>query len=146
MYSKAGNRIAAARIADASAVIDHKLDWAAASGEDEAKYLVAILNSQVVLDRVKPLQALGLFGTRDFDKTVFHVPIPTYDPSNPAHSALVTVADESEALAASVDLASASDFKRARTLIRDALAESGLATGIEAAVAAVVPEVGPLAG
>ena len=36
---------------------------------NEARYLTAILNSAALLERVKPLQTLGLFGARDFDGT-----------------------------------------------------------------------------
>ncbi|EQD49500.1 BseRI endonuclease, partial [mine drainage metagenome] len=84
-YTKAGNTMAAAVVTDAHAVIDHKLYWAACSSIDEARYLEAIFNSATLTTRVQPLQSRGLFGPRDFDKYVFQLPIPIYDPAQPAH-------------------------------------------------------------
>ncbi|WBB49782.1 N-6 DNA methylase [Verrucosispora sp. WMMA2044] len=140
LYSKAGNTLAAARISNPEIVIDHMLYWAAASSLEEARYLTAILNSTTVLERVKPLQALGLFGTRHFDKAVFSVPIPTYDAEDPSHVLLATLAAEAERVAQDMDLEHARDFKAARRLIRESLAESGLARRIDETVARVVPE------
>jgi hypothetical protein len=48
VYSKAGMHLAAARIADPTAVIDHSLYWATVSSDDEARYLCAVLNSPKV--------------------------------------------------------------------------------------------------
>jgi hypothetical protein len=137
-YTKAGNRIAAARIDDVEALVDHKLYWAAVSGIDEARYLTAILNSAEVLRRVAPLQAVGLFGARDFDKNVFSVPIPTYDATLQAHAQLVSVASEAEAVAAATDLVSHGDFKKARAAVREALEASGVGARLEAAVTNVI--------
>lgn len=91
VYSKAGTTLAAARLDNPQAVIDHKLYWAAVDNPDEGRYLVAILNSTTLLQRVQPLQTRGLMGPRDFDKYVFHIPFPTYDPNNSHHRTLVTL-------------------------------------------------------
>lgn len=139
VYTKAGSTLAAAAIHDPRCVIDHMLYWAPVSGLDEARYLTAILNSKVLLDRVTPLQALGLFGARHFDKTIFRIPIPSYDAANNSHKALVDSAAEAEEIATSVDISSAGDFKRARTLIRSALDSSGCTNHLEAAVALAIP-------
>jgi SAM-dependent methyltransferase len=138
VYSKAGNMLAAGRVEDPSVLIDHKLYWAAVSSLAEAQYLTAILNSETLLERVKPLQALGLFGGRDFDKNVFNVPIPVYDSANASHVDLVQLAARAEeiALAANVE---GVDFKRARGVIRRQLVSEGIAADIEAVVARVVP-------
>lgn len=53
VYTKAGNRLAAARISDPSAIIDFSLYWGAAVGSDEALYLAALLNSEAVLSNCK---------------------------------------------------------------------------------------------
>ncbi|WP_433494517.1 N-6 DNA methylase [Micromonospora sp. CA-248089] len=140
LYSKAGNTLAAARITNPEFVIDHMLYWAAASSLEEARYLTAILNSTTVLERVKPLQALGLFGARHFDKAVFSVPIPTYDSSNPDHDRLVALAAEAEGIAQELDIENVRDFKVARRCIRDSLAGLGLAREIDETVARVIPE------
>jgi hypothetical protein len=141
MYTKAGNRIAAARTDNPKELIDHTLYWAAASSLEEARYLTVVLNSKTVLDRVTPLQALGLFGARHFDKTVFHVPIPTYDSADPEHAALVSIAEEAEVEAFAVDVSKSRSFQKSRSLVRAALEAAGIAQRLESAVAAVVPPV-----
>lgn len=141
VYTKAGTTIAAARIVDAQAVIDHKLYWCATSNADEARYLVGILNSDTVLQRVRPLQALGLFGGRDIDKSVFSVPIPTYDSADQTHRDVVAVVRDAEQEAASVDLSKSRSFKSSRKAIRKHLAAVGLSARLEAAVAAVIKPV-----
>lgn len=141
VYTKAGTKLAAAWINDPNAIIDHKLYWAPVSGLDEARYLTAILNSKVLLDRVTPLQALGLFGTRDFDKTVFRIPIPSYDATHPAHKVLVDAATDAEEIAAATDISATKDFKQARTLIRSALDSSGCTQRLESAAALAIPPV-----
>jgi len=59
VYTKSGQHLAACRIEDPEAVIDHILYWAAVHSRDEARYLTAILNSQSLTDAVLPLQARG---------------------------------------------------------------------------------------
>jgi len=121
VYTKAANTLAAALIEDPSTIIDHKLYWATASSRAEGLYLTAVLNSNVVIERVRPLQAQGLFGGRDIDKNVWELPIPSYDSGNAAHAALVALAEEAGEWAAQLDLSHDKDFKRARTVVRDAL-------------------------
>lgn len=141
LYTASGNTLAAARIDDPSFIIEHKLYWAAVSGVDEARYLTAILNSAIVLERVKPLQALGLFGTRDFDKNVFSVPIPTYDRRNVDHQELVSLAAEAETFSSEVHIEGVRDFKSARRIVREALAGSGISRRIDDVVGRIIPPV-----
>ncbi|MDO3110002.1 N-6 DNA methylase [Mycobacteroides abscessus] len=124
-YPKAGNSLAAAIIRDNRAIIDHKLYWTATLVESEAHYLCSILNSAPVLAQVKPLQAVGLFGARDFDKNVFSVPFPTFDPKNPVHQKLAELGKQAETQAATVDISGARTFQAARKMIRAHLAETG---------------------
>ena len=118
VYTKAGTTLAAARVTDDRAIIDFGLYWSAASSEEEALYLTAILNSASLLERVRPLQTLGLFGARHFDKYVFAVPIPTFDGKNPEHTGLVELARAAETSAREVDLSGTRNFKTARSLVR----------------------------
>ncbi len=131
----------AARLEGGAGIIEHKLYWAAVSGVEEARFLTAILNSAMVLARVKPLQALGLFGTRDFDKNVFSVPIPSYDRTSADHQRLAALAGEAETLAASVALDSTWRFQRSRQAIRDALNLSDVRQKIEETVDLVIPPI-----
>lgn len=141
VYSKAGNTLAAARVSEPDAVIDHKLYWAASSSVAEARYLVAILNSHALLERVTPLQARGLFGARDFDKHIFYVPIPTFDAADEHHVGLAALAEQAEVLASGVQVPVGERFQQARARIREELAGSGLTAEIEALVHQIVPPV-----
>lgn len=139
VYTKAGNAISAARVDAEQVVIDHKLYWAAASTVDEARYLVGILNSEAVLERVKPYMAIGLFGPRDIDKNVFRAAIQPYDPANASHHALAQVVAEAEAAASALDLNGAKTFQAARKLVKSELTALGIWQKIESIVLEVVP-------
>lgn len=138
VYTKSGNRIAAARLSDQVSVVDHKLYWATASSEAEAHYLTAILNSEALHTKVEPLMSEGLFGKRDVDKYVFAVPFPTYDPDDPGHAELARLGELAEDVAAKVDTSAATTFQQARTGVRDALADNGVGIKIESAVARLI--------
>ncbi|MEB2620049.1 N-6 DNA methylase [Kocuria rosea] len=141
VYTKSGNRIASSVIRDTQAIIDHKLYWAPANTENEARYLTAILNSAALLERVKPLQTLGLFGARDFDKYVFKIPFRRYDNNDNAHVRIATLAGQAESVAAEVDVSEARRFQDARKAVDLALKNAGLEEQLEAAVKAVLPSV-----
>jgi len=143
VYTKSGNAIAAAVVRDPAALVDNTLFWAPVSLESEAGYLTAILNSATLLDRVKPLQTKGLFGARDFDKYVFHVPFPRYDGENDFHRRIANLAAQAETVAGEVDIDTAKTFQQARKLIRTELAGRGIAQEIEDAVNALLPVVNP---
>jgi len=59
VYTKSGMNLAAARVSDEKAVIDHTLYWAATATETEARYICAVLNSPVITNAVRPLQSRG---------------------------------------------------------------------------------------
>lgn len=145
VYTKSGNRMGSAIVTDTRAIIDHKLYWAPTSTLNEARYLTGILNSTALLHRVKPLQTLGLFGARDFDKYVFRVPFPRYDNTNDLHVRLAAVVAEAEKTAVGVDVTSARRFQDARKLIDRALDGCGVTKALEDAVEAVLPNVDPAA-
>ncbi len=127
VYSKGGMYLAAARVSDQTAVIDHKLYWAAASTIGEAHYLIAILNSDVLTQLVRPLQARGEHNPRDFDKYIFRLPIPLYDPGNSEHRQLAELAKRAEEAAAAVELPAGVSFQAQRRRIREALSRDGVA-------------------
>lgn len=139
VYTKAGNTLAAACVSG-PAIIDHKLYWAAVAEPAEASYLVAILNSTTLLDRVRPLQSRGLFGPRDFDKNVFRIAIPAFDPSDAAHMAIADRAQHAASVAAAVDLTGLL-WPSARRNIANALAQDGVHDELEDAINALLPSV-----
>jgi hypothetical protein len=138
VYAKSGTTLAACRISDAGAIIDHKLYWAAVQDAAEGNYLCAILNSDVLRDRVTPLQSRGLFGARDWDKYIFSVAFPIYDPGTELHTRIAAAGALAESVAAPVNLALDIDFKRARGVVRDALERNGIWAIIEGLVGELV--------
>lgn len=137
VYTKAGSKLTAARVEDSTAIIDHKLYWAPVDSIAEGRYLVGILNSTTLLKRVTPLQNVGLFGPRDFDKNVFYVPFSPYAAGDADHVALVNLVERAETIAALVAPGNSPDATRAA--VRESLADAGLTVQLEAAVARVLP-------
>jgi hypothetical protein len=140
VYSKSGNTLAAARVESPGVVIENRLYWAGVSSVDEGRYLVGILNSASLLVRVRPFQAVGLFGPRDFDKNVFMAPIRPYDPEDEDHRQLVARVATAERVSAEVDLGDAPPhFQAARRLVRDRLQACGITADIDEVVRRVIP-------
>jgi hypothetical protein len=139
VYAKAGTLPAACLVRD-EAIIDHMLYWAAPRNESEGYYLAAILNSETSRSRVATMQARGQWGARHFDKVMFNLSIPPFDPSEALHNELAAAAAEAERVAAAFELPEAVKFQRARKLIRDALTESGIAPHIDELVARLLDQ------
>jgi hypothetical protein len=138
VYGASGMYLAAARIDDPSAVIEHGLYWAAAADLDEALYLVAVLNSDALLQLIGPLQARGEHNPRHFDKYVFQVPIPLYEAADDLHRRLVALARRAEEIAAGIHLPAGVSFQALRRRIRTELAASSLAADLDTAVEALL--------
>ncbi len=138
VYAASGSNPAACIIRDAPCVIEHKLYWSAPAGDGEAYYLIALLNSETARARVEAYQSRGLFGARDFDKVIFNLPIPRFDGSIGIHLQLASAAREAETLAAALELPEAVKFQRARSLVRRALLDEGIAQRIDALVATLL--------
>jgi len=68
---------------------------------DEAYYLVAILNSSVLDELIKPMQSKGEFGERDIHKKPLEFPIPRYDPNNDVHRCLSELGRKASEIAVS---------------------------------------------
>jgi hypothetical protein len=130
VYSKAGINAAAAVVRDDRSVIDHMLYWARVESDAEGHYLIAIFNSEAVRTRVERYQAMGQWGARHFDKVMFNLPIPKFDPEITLHSDLSDAAEHAEKVAAIVPLKEGEHFTRARKRIRDALRTEGVADEI----------------
>jgi hypothetical protein len=141
VYAKAGTLPAACVLRGSDAVIDHKLYWSAMASAGEARYLVAILNSETARKRVEAYQSRGQWGARDFDKVIFNLPIPRFDSKSDLHRGVAAAAAKAERVAAGVVLPEGVKFQRARALIRMALEEAGLAEEIDALVARLLDRV-----
>jgi hypothetical protein len=125
--------LAAAIIADPRALIDHKLYWAACASIDEARYLSAILNSETVTLEVRQYQARGEHNPRDFDKYVWQLPIPEFDPASQRHRRLAELASQAESVVASLKIP-AGRFEKKRRIVRQHLAASPIGKEIESEV------------
>jgi SAM-dependent methyltransferase len=137
VYGASGTYLAAAIIEDSLAIIEHRLYWAAAVSLDEARYLTAILNSGALTMAVRPMQARGEHNPRHFDKYVFQLPIPRYDPADAAHARLAALAERAARVAAATTLPDVR-FERQRKHIREALESDSIAQDIDAIVKALL--------
>jgi hypothetical protein len=106
VYTKAGTFLAAAITDDFRLTVDHMAYWAAVRNIEEARYLVALLNSGGTLARIAAMQPIGAFGPRHFDNLVWELPIPEYDRGKAVHRGLAEAAAEAERIAAQVPLRS----------------------------------------
>jgi hypothetical protein len=61
--------------------------------QEEADYLVSVLNAPVVNQRIKAAQARGLWGARHVHKKVLDLPIPRFDPGSKDHMALAEIGE-----------------------------------------------------
>lgn len=138
VYSKAGSTLTAAIVDDPQCIIDHKLYWAPVATRAEGDYLAAIFNSPVLLDLVRPLQTVGLFGPRDFDKHIFDIPIPLFDEDDGLHRHLAELGARAAEFTATVDTGELK-FQGARKRIRKALDGEGITAEIDAAIRELIP-------
>ncbi len=63
-------------------IIDHMAYWTTARSQEEAAYLVAVLNSAAVLEKISDLQPHGQRDKRHFDNLVWTLPIPNMTTPN----------------------------------------------------------------
>ena len=83
-YTSAGEPTAAI-IAESDAIIDYKLFWATCKDEQEAHYVLAIINSRTLYKAAQSLMSKGQFGARDLQKHLWKLSIPEYDATNHLH-------------------------------------------------------------
>ena len=81
----ASGQSTAAIIDTHDAIIDCTLFWAPCRDNQEAHYLLAIINSRTLYETVKPLMAKGQFGARHLQKHLWKLSIPEYDATNRLH-------------------------------------------------------------
>lgn len=139
VYSASGNTVAAARLDDPRAIIEHALYWMPASGLREARYLTAILNAPATTGMVSIYQSRGLFGGRHFDKNVWRLPIPKFDANDDLHQQLVALAEQAEEVASQVDVRNFG-FQKVRGLVRAELESVGLTDQMDVIVRELLGE------
>jgi SAM-dependent methyltransferase len=135
VYCRSGTIQASVVVRDPAVVLDFTLYWMATKNDAEARYLSALFNSEAVRKKIEAYQSRGAWGARDFAKVVFNLPIPRFDAKDATHAALAKAAAKAEKLAAGLVLPEGVKFQRARRLVREALADAGVAQEIDALVA-----------
>jgi len=65
--------------------VDYTNYYCNAKSEEEAYYFCSILNSRIIDELIKPMQARGLFGPRHIAKKPLELPIPKFNPLNVDH-------------------------------------------------------------
>ena len=138
VFAASGTLPAAAILADPRAIVEHSLYWIEVGSDGEGRYLSAILNSETARARVASMQARGQWGARHFDKVMFELPIPPFEPSVSLHSELAKAAERAEEVAARVDIHPGMHFGRARREVRQALTADGVAARIDGLVASLL--------
>jgi hypothetical protein len=71
---------------------DHKTYIYRTDSEEEALYLLGILNSRVVNETIKPSQSKGSYGPRDIHRRPLDIAFPKFNPTNRDHCRLVDLA------------------------------------------------------
>ena len=73
-------------VGDNEAIIDHALYWITCKHNQEANYVMSVINSNVLRKAVTPMMPKGQFGARDLHKHLWKLPIPEFDADNPLHA------------------------------------------------------------
>lgn len=133
VYAASGMYAAAGIVTDVTGVIEHQLYWAPVAEIDEARFLEAIFNSEVLTMAVRPLQARGEHNPRHFDKYVLQLRIPLYDPRDEMHRRLVELAQQAERVVAALALPD-KRFEAQRAAVRRELTQRGITVEIDAIV------------
>jgi methylase of polypeptide subunit release factors len=129
LYNAPGTNVSAAyfdREAHAlPLIVEHTVYWAAFANQDEADFVVAILNSAAANETIKPFQATGLLGERHIEKKLLDLPIPVYDAKVSAHRKLAELGEKARRDAAaavkSSGFPSATSLARQRAFVRQNL-------------------------
>ncbi len=107
--------------------------------QDQIETVLAIVNSDILFDRVAPFMSKGQFGARDLQKHLWKLPIPQFNTANPLHAevseagqaATELVEEQLEQLGHERDRVTVTIARRE---IRKCLRESDAGKAVEAAV------------
>ena len=95
-YTSAG-RPTATIIKDDHVILENALFQTVCRSEDEAYYVLTVINSNALAAATAPFMPKGLYGARHFHKHGWKLPIPRHDAEDPLHvrlSELGTVAEQ----------------------------------------------------
>ena len=140
LYPASADIMRAARADTATAIVDNKMYRWAANTEDEAAYLVAVLNASALTRTFADCRSSG----RDFHLYPWRrVPIPLYDSENSCHKKLAALAKKAEKAVKSwlehPENSKIPNQKKTSGDIRDFLAENGIFPDIDKEVKKILP-------
>ena len=84
VQTEAGQPTAALLLTDED-LVDSTLYWITCKSIDEANYLMAIINSEMLYESVQSLMPKGQFGARHLHKHLWKLAIPAFDAKNALH-------------------------------------------------------------
>ena len=88
VYTQAGQPTAAL-LQDEESIVDTRLYWITCKNAHEARYLLAVINSEILAEAVNKYTTANWAGkTRDLHKHLWKLPIPEFDPGDPLHLAV----------------------------------------------------------
>jgi hypothetical protein len=116
VYNHSGTNLCAAKLkgSDYQWVIYAKLYWFGTDNEEEADYLVGILNSNKVNLTIKPFQSFGALGERDIHRLPLQLPIPKFDSLNERHALVATLSNSISNIACNATLVSVKNVNELR--------------------------------
>ena len=147
-YTQSGQPTAAV-IRDSNAIVDRKLYQTKCQSEDEAYYVLGVINSDELAAAAATFMTKGLYGARDFEKHGWKLPIPRHDANDPLHVQLselgATAEQECREMIAQSDImtkpAGEAQSRSARHLLRHEWQPmSDTAQAIEVAVAKLLSD------
>ena len=112
-------KVDGAKMAPAGFIADYKTYWFGTNSHEEANFLTAILNSNVINQRIKPFQSRGKFGPRDICRLPFEFGIPTFEKDNKLHKQVATIGEEAAKEATNLPKMSRSKIKEAISLMKE---------------------------
>ena len=86
-YTTSGQPTAAV-LRDGTCLAESVLYWVTCKDTEEANYLMAIINSEVLYESVQSLMPKGQFGARHLHKHLWKLPIPEFDAGDFRHQAV----------------------------------------------------------
>ena len=147
-YTRSG-RPTATIVRDNKAILDDNLFQTECASVNEARYVLAFVNSNQLATAAETFMPRGLYGARHLQKHGWKLPIPRYDANDPLHVRLSelgeTAEQECQALISESDIptkpAGDAQSRAARRLLRhEWQPNSATAQAIEAAVAELLSD------
>ena len=138
-YNKSGSRLRSARTNKRRLVLMDQLYWYSATSEEEAGYLVSLINSDYLQVHFRYAKT----SWRHFDHNPWRkVPIPKYDPGDATHQKLANLCLDAESIARGFLRSNAArglGQPATSKLIRAEIVENGLMATIDKQVEKIIP-------